>query len=426
MKKLKTAWFYNFSLIVLYFIAVCAIFPPLRALSEFNYVWIFLLFLWFVLSFFAAPSFYLRINHSRLIAYVFFGYVVVFSSVFGSTAIANRYVELSQMLVFYWAYELSLKMDRVRHNLKVIYAVVPFVLVPIFVNLYAYGESPNIARTAKKDTVEGLSQMSMGVGGYDFIYFLCFLIVLCLYVSLDGKYRVKLFPRSVIALFLCLAISCVAYSNFATALMIVTFSLLVVIMIKRLSIIKALLLCLFIVLVIPLLPVFFLSIADILLYVFRDSMNASRIFEVRQLIVEGAVNSSLAARLDTYLFSLKVFIENPVFGIVGNGAASGAGVITTFGQHSLFLDGFALFGIFVGATQVYVFMSPLTREVSFSSLARNTLPLLMLFLVFMFFTVNNAVPSIGLVVYFMYPTLMYFTTTESKTSSPRSDGEVVC
>ena len=108
--------------------------------------------------------------------YVYIIYTVVISYVAGNGNIGNRFFELSQLPVFYLAFENNRKLGRNKDNIKILKWLLPFVLFTCFQTLNAYRTNPYISRALKSSLGLGTEYMAQGVGGYEFIYFLIFVV----------------------------------------------------------------------------------------------------------------------------------------------------------------------------------------------------------------------------------------------------------
>ena len=148
----------------------------------------------------------------------------------------------------------------------------------------------------------------------------------------------------------------------------------------------------------------FLWTTDLAISFLGDSNNALKVKEIRDLVVFGSSGFSVDARSETYLDSLKLVYEHPLFGIVLSPLHRVGTGVTGFGQHSQIIDTFALFGLPVGLLQLYLLYSPLVKFINFRD--RTSSISLVIFLVMLILsTFNNLTPSIGFAVYFLYPVL---------------------
>ncbi|EGR0098228.1 hypothetical protein FR266_23160, partial [Vibrio vulnificus] len=104
-------------------------------------------------------------------------------------------------------------------------------------------------------------------------------------------------------------------------------------------------------------------IASVLVYLLQfytsldeGTINVSRANEIIDFINSGVVEQSMGARLLAFSMSLNSFSDSPIFGVILSN--SNGSVLSSIGQHSFVLDGFAMFGVFVGALNVFLLLVP--------------------------------------------------------------------
>ncbi|WP_156490488.1 hypothetical protein [Oleiphilus sp. HI0086] len=321
---------------------------------------------------------------------------------------ANRYLEYFQLIVFLWGFEFySANFDNKRVNEKILALLSPFVLITSINTIHMYITNPNISRTAKKDTAEGLAQMSQGIAGYDFVYFIVFIFAGLMYLSFsfDRKLLVKI---TLLALAALLFVN-IVLSNFMIAMLLSLMVLFCRFFVYKTNKIWLLgYLTLFIIMV-PAFSLLFDVLFDALIELNKGSLNEKRLLEIKLILSSGIVEASLGARLHAFELSLQAFANFPLTGIVINSIKNTSGVVTGFGQHSFLLDSFALFGGIVGSVSVYVFLAPVVqmfrerRDINYSSF-----PFLVCFMVLILFTVNNVTPSVGAAVFFIIPSIFSY------------------
>ncbi|WP_146104831.1 hypothetical protein [Tenacibaculum sp. SG-28] len=116
---------------------------------------------------------------------------------------------------------------------------------------------------------------------------------------------------------------------------------------------------------------------------------------------------SISARFTAYNKSIALFGEYPIFGGIQNKLGkNNYGELNSFGQHSQIIDTFALFGFFVGIIQLFIYFKPILNRLIKERIYVNSLSLSMLISFFTISVLNNVTPSIGLAVFFIYPTLI--------------------
>jgi hypothetical protein len=326
----------------------------------------------------------------------------------GNAWLANRYVEYFQIIIFLWGFELySDNYSEYYLNEKISLYLSPFILLISLNTIYMYFAYPNISRTAKKDTAAGLEQMAQGIGGYDFIYFIVFILAGLMYLifCLDRNFFLKAF------LILCITLLSVniIMSNFMIASLLCLMIIFFRVFIRKTNLKSLSIYFVLVVFLVPILPNFIDYIFDILIKVTEGTMNGQRVLAIRTFIESGILESSLDARWQAFVLSWQAFVSFPLTGIIVTTITNSDGVIVGFGQHSFILDGFALFGVIVGSMSLYVFLYPVFRLNNMSrSIGYSSLPLLILFMVLFLFIFNNVTPSIGAAVFFFIPVIVSY------------------
>ena len=111
-----------FSFLIIYFFAVSSIFSPIRALPFFNYLWLFLIFLWFLITLLEMPGFFGNQTIYMYSICIFIFYTVFISFFTKNISLGSRYLEFSQILIFYFEYKKNVIAKRAGQNRRVIYS----------------------------------------------------------------------------------------------------------------------------------------------------------------------------------------------------------------------------------------------------------------------------------------------------------------
>ena len=101
--KLKLS-IYKLSVFTLFILVCCSIIPQIKTIAIFNQLWLLLILLWLLLTFISWPEFYIKPDIHRLLTYFFILYTFIISYITNNGIVGNRYLEISQIFVFYWAY----------------------------------------------------------------------------------------------------------------------------------------------------------------------------------------------------------------------------------------------------------------------------------------------------------------------------------
>jgi hypothetical protein len=402
----KRSFFYIGGLAMIFLLALSSIFSPIRALSYFNQIWAICIIGWFFFTFLENPYFLLKPSRHRFAIYLYLIYTIGVAYMVGNGSIGNRFFELSQLLLFYMAYEKNKLSGRNQDNLFIIKLISPFVLITCYITIMAYSIDPFISRSIRASQGEGIEYLKMGVGGYEFIYFLVILVPILIFVLFNRN-------RSISKRYKFLGIGAtglfgvnIVLSNFSTAFFLLLLGIIIRLFFYRFKysyvFIYVLLLLLIMISFQPLITFILDFLADNL----GDSNNVSRVIEIKDLLINGESGTSIEARNDVFLESIYLFFENPIFGIITEPINRNShGQIIGFGQHSQVLDTFALYGLFIGLLQLYVYLNPLFARLKYSRgiVSGFTLAIMIVFLFII--TINNTTPSVGFAVFFIFPTM---------------------
>lgn len=397
--------FYIGGLVMIFFLALSSVFSPIRALPFFNQFWAICIIGWFVFTFLENPYYLLIPSRHRFAIYVYLSYTIVLAYIAGNGSIGNRFFELSQLPLFYMAYEKNKLSGRNKDNILIIKLVAPFVLITSFITIMAYSSNPYISRSIKASG-EGVEYLKQGIGGYEFIYFLVILVPILLFVLFSRNHSVNKKYRF-------LGIGCgllfginIVLSNYSTAFFLLILGIFMKLFFNRIKYSNIFFYGLILIIVMisfqPLMT-FFL---DTLIEILGNSNNISRVLEIKELLLSGDSGISIEARNETFMESFNLFLQYPMFGIVTEPISHNMyGEIIGFGQHSQVLDTFAMYGLIIGLLQFYVYLYPLVARLKYAKglISGFSLTILIIFLILI--TINNATPSIGFAVFFIFPTL---------------------
>lgn len=401
----KRSFFYIGGLAMIFLLALSSIFSPIRALSYFNQLWAICIISWFVFTLLEKPYYLLIPSRHRLAIFVYLTYTIGLAYMAGNGSIGNRFFELSQLPLFYMAYEKNKLSGRNKDNLLIIKLIAPFVLITSFITIMAYSINPYVSRSITSGG-EGVEYLKQGIGGYEFIYFLVILVPILLFVlfnknrSISKKYKFLGIGATIL-----FGVN-IVLSNYSTAFFLLILGIFMRLFFNRIKysniFFYGLLLLLITISFQPLLS----FILDLIVDILGNSNNVSRVLEVKDLLLKGDTGISIEARNDVFMESFNLFLQNPIFGIVTDPINHNAyGEIIGFGQHSQVLDTFALYGLLIGLLQFYVYLNPLVARLKYAKglISGFTLTVIIIFLIII--TINNATPSLGFAVFFIYPSL---------------------
>ncbi|WP_226742862.1 hypothetical protein [Polaribacter gangjinensis] len=389
---------------MIFILALSSIFSPIKSLSFFNVIWALCIIGWFVFTFLENPTYLLLPSKHILAIYFYIFYTIIIAYLSGNGTIGNRFFELSQIPIFFMAFEKNKLLGRNNDNLFIIKLLIPFVLLTSIITLNAYRVNPYISRSLKVSQGLGVENLRKGIGGYDFIYFLVLLIPILIFVL--GKTKKKT-SRFVFIIMIILFSFNIVLSNFSTALLLLLLGLFMGFFVKKIKSSYFLIYLGFFVILSFTYNAFSLFFLDFMIELLGDSMGSYRLNEIKAFLLTGDEGVSIEGRTEVFQQSLNVFYQNPIFGKISSPLTKNLdGNITGFGQHSQILDTFALFGLFIGLLQIYIYFYPIKRYLKESKYVISGFSLSILLIFFTVITVNNATPSIGFAVFFIFPTVL--------------------
>ena len=377
-----------------------ATFPPAEAVIGSQSFGIFLAIIWLLLAFMIRPRSKVIIGNHILIWGGILGYTILAPRLFDNSTIGNRYFSYLIPMMFYIAHKYNKIYSGNSRNLKILLVCIPFMVYTFINTLLALRENPWAARIIKTtdDTQQTYTMMKSGVGGYDFVYMMTFLTIIYTSIVIHSSRLEKksLYIIFVKSLLLLLMIYFLIISNFFTALAIYTISFLILFLGSNIKLHTKILLSFMIVLVIGNLVA---VNSDKLALLTGEGKTYERIQKLMDM--EG-VRTISQERSSENNESVILFFENPIFGNINKNYNFNGFNFEGFGQHSMILDTYALFGVFIGTMLIGCMLLPfwyyLLSTVHFRNLA-----LVMLISSFLIMYFNNFTSSLGLVLYFVFP-----------------------
>jgi hypothetical protein len=278
---------------------------------------------------------------------------------------------------------------------------------------YGLKEFPLASRmlATTNDTMQQV-YMSIGIGGFGFVYSLVFVVIISLYL-IKSKYLKKVYKILFMLAVICFVLSIIE-ASYAIALILLSVGILLAISIKgKKSLIIGLLIALVFILLIPkaFIGDFLLNVAQ--LFESNDTLN-TKFLDLGQTILGDSMASQTENRGHLYLTSLKTFIENPLFGIYG---PLGDQLNGDIGGHSGWLDFMAMYGIF-GALPLFLgVLLNFKKQLLFYSGNPYYIFILisqMLFICFGFINPVIYIYQIGFVLFVIVPSLPFLPYAFSK------------
>lgn len=277
----------------------------------------------------------------------------------------------------------------------------------------------------------GVSEFSeiynlMGIGGFGYIYSGTFLLLSISYTYLRRRNLLSIKYRILIIFSIVVIILMLLRASYATSL-IITFCGLVLILFVRnkLTLMITLLLIVIVVTFVSqsLIAEFFLIIAN---FFSENPILNEKFVDLASTFSYSSLDGQTGTRMDLYISSLKVFLENPLFGIYGPFGNQNARLV---GGHSGWLDLLAYYGLFTSIPLFIAFYYNFKIHFSlFKKSKFNNYIAILYFLIFVFGLINPIlyVYEIGFVLFCIIPAIPFIpyafkTNTIAETNKEKSD-----
>lgn len=404
----------NIQLIIFFFIVMISTFPLTKWIPYSEQLAIILMITWLIIHivFYGLLKKY-QLYYGILLSYLLYIFVVSIFS--GNTILFNRYMNLFILYYFFIVFLESRgnKLYKLKDIINLSYVTI---LCTLIITIYHVYNNPFIIRSIKSSGEYSLEIQKLGVGGYSFVYLIVFfnLIIMYFIFNKDKNKIHNKYKKIGLVLYVCLNIILIMFANYLTALFITFVGLMILlpkflIKMKYSSWLK-------IASVIILFSIIFWKLFIIktlnFLYITINNLNTKqRILELIISLEKSTISSNsggASERIYTWSESINSFLSSPFFGIsIRKIEFNNGGFLDGFGQHSFILDTFSLFGVFIGLINIYLILYP------FNILYKNSVdelkPIILVICTsaIYFFLVNNATPSIGYVLYYLFPWLCY-------------------
>ena len=395
--KRKISWLISDGLLLL--CTISAVYPPLRTVGDNAWVCLLSLIGWLLISLAHSPRFFLHISFFKFCVYIFIGYTLLVPYLFQTVTLSNRYIALLMFPLGYIIYMYYMSADRKKELKYILIITCVFAAITWIRTTYALVDNGSISRSIKSSGAYSETVLASGVGGYEFIYFMCILSPIALVLAFCSNNKAKRFFYLVIWTG-CIII--IILSNYFTALILAFVSAVVAV-------------CLhygrknFVVFIIVSVGIIILLIAlsdkivELIIAISADGKTALRLQEEGSLlgnIIEEFTND----RWPTLLTSINSWIAHPAFGVVINQETVSGMYLQNVGQHSHLLDTFAIFGTIVGILNCYILFKPFQYMMEYNKKKNLIYSFLIAYIGVLLF--NNATPSLAIVAYLIIPLVL--------------------
>ena len=387
------------SLFFLIVLAILSIYPVGYTLNGFNAIVTVSTIGWFLFSFLGHARYFIYPNSLRLLMFTFLIYTIGFAFISGNVQTSYQYIEMSQLVLFYLAYDLNRLNKRDADSIFVIKLTIPFIFATNISTIVALLENPLVSRAAQKGG-ENINLFRAGVGGYEFIYFSVFISIIAFAALLYARFNTK--HKIIVSSILILCCLTVILSNFATAAAMLLVGICLLLIFYYFDIFAVPVLFALVMGVLAYGEQLSLLAVEFLLDVVGISTTASRALEVINYLYNSEFGAALSEREGVYTISVRLFLENPLFGVLWDFGFDGING-DKIGRHSNILDAFALYGVVIGFVQLFFYISPIYSRLRNIDGSISFFSILVVVLFLINFSLNTGVTSVGLAVFFIYP-----------------------
>lgn len=379
-----------------------ALFPPITVIFNSTLVSLISIFAVVLIMFITDSPYFLTQPLKNTYPLIFFLATAVFPYLFGIGVIGNRYLSLCMIPFGYLIFNFYKKYNRL-HELKIVCVILSlFAAVTFLMTLKALIADPYISRSIKSSGEYSSGLAKRGIGGYQFIYFIVIAGQFLLYIFLQSKS--KLIKFCTLLLFL-VSLFFVLKSNYMTALLtaLIASGVMLISKYSGKGIVNKIMLIAVIAAVI-----LFVANIDALIKEFSDFI-PKRILKV----VGNSENGTMQAIMDEFLDdrfpvmreSIVEALKHPLLGLISSDAMSvgSDGILVGFGQHSHILDTFALYGLPIGALNIFVILKPFYgtdgKKIKYGKPLNGSMAVCVVGI----YLFNNATPSVAFGFCLMYP-----------------------
>lgn len=403
-RRHRNPFFQKVFTLIVFYLAVASFLPEIQALKGYTLSCFIASFSWVIYAALSKPYFFInkQINKHTILLFIMYTFLMPYIS--GNGTIGNRYLSYGQVFIFYLIYQYNHSYGYDNSSRFIIKWSLPFIVYTSIQTLSMLLSNPFLSRSLKGNGDEYSALIRLqGVGGYEFIYFLVFIVILLLFFIFNKKnlkytFRMQISFYSLLLLFAGTAI----YSNYFTGLTIIVVSFFTLIFLKKRSKVSRLVLAIAGILTLVQGKWIFMNITNSLMDLLGSGKTVERLISLQMNILgSGGGENLLGDRIATIVSSWDALLQNPLTGLITKKIAYDGDFLVGFGQHSQILDTFALYGLFIGLLNIYILIQPFIRGGRNSAL--SSLNFTMLVSSFLLFIMDNVTLSVGYAVFFIYP-----------------------
>ena len=345
-------------------------------------------------------SFLLRIKVNTFIYLFIILYTTLFPLVLNQYTVFNRYVSLNIGLIIVVS-------SYILQRSKMFFS--SFVIVMSITSIFTFKallSNPYACRLLKSSGDYSMYIRRHGVGGYEFIYSLIFILIVLFYILINNDaFRIKKRYKTLFSFCFLFGMAIVLMSQYLTALIIIYLSCVLLTVLKGKICINNIhkRIILFIIIIIITTGLMFSLLAASANFLIKDkNMKGVQRLESISSYFYGKSDAlgNVDGRSLVLLKSVQSIKENFFFGTIFKSSSS----LESIGQHSTMLDTFTFFGFFIGIVYSCCYIIPLVKDIIANKKTIFFSLYLVLFLAFsLLFVFNNLTISLPIVVFCIIP-----------------------
>lgn len=326
-------------------------------------------------------------NHFILtLAFVIYSAVVPYLA--GNGVWANRYLDIMFFLTAPLIYNFFINNSEKQILKRKSKIIMLFSMITFVITIVTLISKPYVARSIKSSGEVTEAIKKSGIGGYEFVYFIVVIGIVLFYCFWNYN-KIMLLVVSL----LCFLFA--VMSNYMTAVLLMGIGCAIAVLSGKT--VKQKILAIMIIFLVLIFYVFFKSYGIEILRSISPNGRISRLFSDENGVIETITGEFFYDRFPTLVASVKTIGASHGLGAIFMPSEQ---VLNQLGQHSHFLDSFAILGIPFAMIYFYLLFKPLKIPACCS---------IVFFLLMVF---NNATNSIALAVYILVPFIIDFCNPE--------------
>lgn len=271
-------------------------------------------------------------------------------------------------------------------------------------------DGATVTRVLVKSSAEAEALTDLGVGGYGFTYFLVMYLPCVLYLIRNRKSEIftytwtKKIILPLLLLNFLLGLFTVYKADYVLAILLMALGLAFALFYDSKSTMKRGAFWMSLVGVSVAIPFLILRYITELIQFFWGTSLMVKLKDINMSLVSGKSSGTVSGRTDRYLRSWNMFLDNPFFGTLKK---------DNLGKHSLIIDMFAQYGVFIGIffciAVLYIFFRGSKR-----SFPKSNLHMTIGVLLFLIMLLNSIGAIMGVAVFLVYPGVIHLVQSTYK------------